>query len=255
MAKYTTELRSICEVYAGYRDSQGYADVSDVIEKSRARIFDFDFPIFDDEYRATLETKIIEHFYTREICCETVGRWKLFLRERMNLIMPYYNKLYASELLEFNPFYDVDITRDHKRDGSGDNDSTTESSNSSSGTSTDDYKRSLTTSSDDWSYYSDTPQGGITGLEDKSYMTTAQNQTSSTEDGGSDHRENESSATNTGTNKATATYTDTEEYLEHVKGKQGTQSYASMLKEYRETFMNIDALIMGELSDLFIDLW
>ena len=34
MAKYTTELRSICEVYAGYNEEQGYNNVNDVIEKA-----------------------------------------------------------------------------------------------------------------------------------------------------------------------------------------------------------------------------
>ena len=86
MAKYTTELRSICEVYAGYNEEQGYNNVNDVIKKALPKIFDFDFPIYDENYRSVLETKIVKHFYTREIGYETVGRWKLALDERLNLI-------------------------------------------------------------------------------------------------------------------------------------------------------------------------
>lgn len=111
MANFTTEVRSICETLSGLSESKGYDSIADIIENSRTRIFDFDYPIFDEEYRAVLETKILKHYYTREICAETYGRWKLFLDARMNEIMPYYNKLYESELLQYNPLMDVDYTR------------------------------------------------------------------------------------------------------------------------------------------------
>lgn len=117
MAKYTTSVRSICEVNSGLEESAGQASVNDIIANSRDKIFDFPYPIYDEEYRPVLESKILKHYYTREICAETVGRWKLFLDARMNEIMPYYNKLYESELLKFNPLYDVDYTRTSNRVG------------------------------------------------------------------------------------------------------------------------------------------
>ena len=78
MANFTTEVRSICETLSGLSESKGYNSIAEIIENSRSRIFDFDYPIFDEEYRAVLETKILKHYYTREICAETYGRWKLF---------------------------------------------------------------------------------------------------------------------------------------------------------------------------------
>ena len=45
MSKYTTELRFICESLAGYDSSQGYGKVSEIIENSWDKIFDFDFPL------------------------------------------------------------------------------------------------------------------------------------------------------------------------------------------------------------------
>ena len=117
MAKYTTSVRSICEINSGLDESKGQASVNDIIANSRDKIFDFPYPIYDEDYRAVLESKILKHYYTREICAETVGRWKLFLDARMNEIMPYYNKLYESELLKFNPLYDVDYTRTSNRVG------------------------------------------------------------------------------------------------------------------------------------------
>lgn len=82
-------------------------------------MFDFQFPIFDESYRSVIETKILRHYYTREIGLETVGLWKLKLNTKLNEIMPYYNKLYKSELIEFNPLYDVELTRERKVEGSG----------------------------------------------------------------------------------------------------------------------------------------
>lgn len=103
MSKYTTELRYICEVNAGETESTGYNDVQEVIDNSWDKIFSFDFPIFDENYREGLCKKIIKHYYTREIAEETYGLWKLRLDARMNEIMPYFNKLYESELIAIEP--------------------------------------------------------------------------------------------------------------------------------------------------------
>lgn len=120
MAKYTTSVRTICEFNGGYEESVGYNDVNDVIEKARQNIFSFKYPIFDQSYKALLETKILKHYYTREIGFETVGLWKLKLDTKMNEIMPYYNQLYESTLLEFNPLYDVYLERTHNVKGNTD---------------------------------------------------------------------------------------------------------------------------------------
>lgn len=212
MSHYTTEVRFICETYAGYNESQGYTKVDEIIAKARPKIFDFYYPIFDEAYRSVIETKILRHYYTREIGCETVGRWKLFLQAEMNEIMPFYNQLYASELIKFNPLYDVDITTDHHKDGAGEGNSKIDS--------------------DRWRYYHDTPQGGVNGIASLKYLTEAER--------------------NDDKSKNASDYKITEDYLEHVKGKRGDKSYSKMLQEYRDTFLNIDMLIIDRLSDLFM---
>ena len=110
MSKYTTEVRFICESKAGLTESAGFNSVNEIITTAAPYIFNFNFPIYDETYRLPLETRILKHYYTREICEETFGLWQLRLEDRLNLIMPYYNKLYESALLQFNPFYDVDLT-------------------------------------------------------------------------------------------------------------------------------------------------
>lgn len=108
MSKYTTEVRYICEHYAGLNESTGFEDVDEIVEKARHKIF-LNYPIFDENHRAELEKKILKHYYTREIGFETVGLFKLYLNNRMAEIMPYYNKLYESETFEFNPFINTDF--------------------------------------------------------------------------------------------------------------------------------------------------
>ena len=118
MSRYTTELRYICESYASAEKSTEYSSVEDIIRDSVNKVFDFDYPIFDENYRNVLNTKIIRHFFTREIGFETVGLWKLKLNTKMNEIMPYYNKLYESEALHFDPLHDFSYTRSGNRSGS-----------------------------------------------------------------------------------------------------------------------------------------
>ena len=96
MARYTTELRTICESIVGLTKDVGLAQTYDVIAQARPLIFDFDYPIFDHAYKSVLETKIIEHFYFREIGLENYGKFKFFLARKMREIMPYYNQFYKS---------------------------------------------------------------------------------------------------------------------------------------------------------------
>lgn len=227
MSKYTTEVRYICESFSGLDESVGYSNVDKVIAGALPKIFDFDYPIFDNAYKSVLETKILKHFYTREIGAETVGLWKLWLNTRMNEIMPYYNKLYKSELLEFNPLYDVDITREHNR--------------KTDGTKKDNGETIGATTSKNNNYYSDTPQGGVGNLESLEYLTNATLDT-------------ENSSSNA-TSKLDSVINNTEEYLERVSGKQSATSYSKLLEDYRATFLNIDMQIINELNDLFLNLW
>lgn len=119
MSKYTTEVRFLCESLTGHTESVGFNETDSVITDAAPIIFSFNFPIFDPDYKLPLEKKILRHYYTREISEETYGLWKLRLEDRMNVIMPYYNQLYQSALLSFNPFYDVDLTTEHAGNENG----------------------------------------------------------------------------------------------------------------------------------------
>lgn len=117
MSKYTTEVRFICEQAAGLSNSGGYSSIKDTINAAIPKIFDFDFPVFNPSYKNVLCYKILSAYYTREICEETVGLWKLRLDNKLNMIMPYYNKLYELEEMKINPLIDVDYTVSHSGSG------------------------------------------------------------------------------------------------------------------------------------------
>lgn len=307
MSKYTTEVRYICEQYAGLNSSVGYSDIENVIQKSIPKVFDFNFPIFDESYRNVLETKILRHYYTREIGLETVGLWKLKLNTKLNEIMPYYNQLYKSELIEFNPLYDVDLTRNRVVKGTGTKD--TENSENRSGKSSTDNSQTTenthdvnvtdngtrnnkfdgtvngtqnqNTTGNGTNMYSDTPQGAITDLQAGKYLTNATvdsatntfagasndttNQTTdeTTKNERIDSGNNESEVDGSSnsdyssdmTGSSNTTMSNTEEYLEHVMGSNGGESFSKRLNDYRATFINIDMMVINELEELFFGLW
>lgn len=223
MSKYTTEVRFICESLAGNSESVGGNGIDNVIQRAIPQIFDFDFPIFKSDYKNVLATKILKHYYTREIGYETYGLWKFKLNVRLNEIMPYFNQLYESTLLEFNPLLDVDYTRKHEGERNKEEQGKSEGTNNTI----------------NLSVYSDTPQGSVENLDNGSYMTSASKNTDS------------SKGNNTSENKLK----DVDSFLETVKGKMGGSDYSEKLMKYRQTFLNIDMMVIEALSDLFINLW
>lgn len=312
MSKYTTEVRFICETEAGLTESVGYSKVNEVLDKSWDKIFDSgDWEIYDEEYRPILCKKILKHFYTREISAETAGLWKLWLNQRMAEIMPYYNQLYKSTLLEFNPLYDTDYKTEGNRKTDEDEQSGRETNSDYTRTDnlqnkrTDDLTSQRTdnlnstrtdnlqqvrnddlhenTSDTRYDLYSDTPQGALTGVESETYLTNARKVTDNgsrdntgthtTDNTGTQDLKNTGTQTvdNTGTQTVENTGTvnnigsdtenskrvlnNTQDYAEHVIGKRGTQSYAKMIVELRDYFINIDMMIIDELNDLFFNLW
>ena len=299
MSKYTTQLRFICENEAGFTESQGFNKIDDILPIAAPRIFNFYYPIFDNSYKLPLEQKILRHFYTREISEETYGLWKLRLEDKLNMIMPYYNKLYESELLQFNPLYDVDLTSTHSREANSTEnveraavrsrqDVVNTDTSSTSDTTTNENrianKQENVENHDDatqWDLYSDTPQGGINGIEGTTgetvendyYLTNARKKTNEDDNTTSDTAtiaENNDAATSEFTAGTTdsqlntnETFSNTddreintlEDYLEHVQGKRSGNTYSRMLLEYRQTFLNIDKMVIEELNDLFFGLW
>ncbi|MCD8200596.1 MAG: hypothetical protein LUD47_00800 [Clostridia bacterium] len=405
MSRYTTELRYICESKARQKGVEYYDRLGarELIKVARPEIFDFDYPIFDEDYRPTLETNIIRHYYTREIAAETVGLWELWLENKMNEIMPAYNAIYRTMLLDFNPLYTVNYyvkkddtnktdtdrsivtaqtdattltsnnekdrssvsderldkdkfshekmvdaldktVTDHEdtretidstdtvhQDTSSKTDNTLDDTEFTTGTSHNDrtYNETKITDGQTTDAFSDTPQGALTNVMAENYLTTAdkKNNDETVVTNGTQTDDGTTSGTLTGNHVTdglvvgVADTTDVyhaedvgvldgvhvtdlddvkdtdghektrswdsvklkerqndkkdqlnnldrsidvkdgknvigiDDYLEHVYGKQGHRSYAELLLEYRKLFMNVDEMIINDLSDLFMNIW
>lgn len=279
MSKYTTEVRFICEQKAGLMESAGYGNVNKVLDDSWNKIFTTDVSFFDEDYRSVLCKKILKHYYTREIGCEVVGLWTMWMNTRLEEIMPYYNKMYESVNLEFNPLFDTDITTTHNRTetNTGNTKQTTTGEITENNTSTGSNNTNVngktnrdTSISEDntqRNLFSNTPQGALNGVESETYLTDARKITDD-----NSRNENENTTVNQTTdNKYTDTenntqnnnnetvgqtnYSTTEEYATHVAGKNGGKSFSNMLTEYRNSLINVDLMVIEEFSDLFMGLW
>ena len=287
MSKYTTEVRFICEHDAGLDSSVGFTQVNTVLDRCWNQIFTTNTAFFDESYRAVLCKKILKRYYTREIGCETVGLWKLWMNERLESIMPYYNQLYKSELIEFNPMNDVDLATTHEKENvearhSAENESGRheqwnmhnehyEDNYGSNRTTNDIHNTDRDVNEGSTDLYSDTPQGSISGLANMNYLTNARKIDKDTTDDTSysgitdtnvDDKTNvvrewtdSENYTHSKDNTADASVNSSEDYFQHVLGKSGGASYSKMLMEFRETFLNIDNMVIEEFADLFMGLW
>lgn len=228
MSKYTMQVRFICESTLQNKGIDiSKLTVDEIIEQSMNDVFNFSFPIFDESYRGVLMHNIIRHFYTQEIGVETVGRWQLFLNDRMNMIMPKYNKLYESETYKLDPLSNSNEIEKFKRDASG-----TSSSNTTSET-------TRTGQGNNQNIYSDTPQGKLSGLD---YATSLNEDTSTSTEKGQ------------GTSSDTQNVSNLETYIRERVGLSNT-SVASMIDEFMQKFKTIDLMICNELQDLFMLVW
>lgn len=224
MSGYTTQLRWVVEQKLDDlnlpHDEANWPQVYDALGLA-------DYPIFDEGYRPTLNDKIIRHYYTREIGAETVGRFRLFVRDAMFLIMPYYNQLYESEVIAkgMEPLGDRNIKQLEQAGG-------TSSSEGSTGTESTDTTKSL---------YQDTPQSEILPADVDS-ATYATNYTMGKDE-----------STSTGKSTSSGKYANTVERAE--QGYSRPQS--ELLKLYRETFLNIDRRVVEdrELVECFMTIW
>lgn len=187
--------------------------------------FDFglkSYPIFNENYRDTLNNNILNHYYENEIGFETASLFKFYLNQKMNEIMPYYNSLYESQnkILD-NMFDNVDIKEDFIR-----NTNTSANSVSSS-------------NSNNKNLFQDTPQGSLdtTSIENQSWATNI-----TLNEGNINDNSNTSGASD-------------ENYLKHIKGNNGNKYKIEVLNDIKNNLLNIDMMIINDLNELFMQIF
>jgi hypothetical protein len=210
MSSYTSQLRNYIE--------------------TGGTVFDFDYPIFNEAYRAVLEQTIIDTYYFREIGVETFEQFKHYLKVKMNTIMPYYNQLYNSEALVTKDNYNINLnttetvtrTVDHESNETSHSDTTSNET------------------SNDVNVFSDTPQAKLQGLDYATSLTD---------------RDGTNEVTSQGEGSTDVTGNTTETAETKISGSGGMRYNSDILMEWRKTFLNIDKMIIEELQDLFMNIY
>src|SRR6185312_2964675 len=262
MSSYSTQLRTLIE---GYKQNEPSLSHAERIEKGRTRLFNFDYPIFQEEYRQTFETNFIRRFYMAEIGFETEGLFKFHLESWLQLHMPYFNKLFLSEMVKYDPLSNTNIVTGKERfidkkhtdikdiEQSAKSEGSSDSTSSETGSNTNkDFTRDL---------QSDTPDSrlAITTSDGKGVIEYASNigehsgnneGTSNSSFEGSSNSENTTSANQKNKNEFDSSETD--KTTEITTGKVGTVSFSKMIIEHRLTFLRIEADIYREMRQLFM---
>lgn len=224
MAKYTMELRNVCEIYTREEVENWFKN------------YNLSYFLRNDEIeiikkaglwnKERLAEKIVDHYFMREIGFETPALFKHYAKVKMQEIMENKLPLIYSSSIKYDPLVNVDYTETYKRNI--ESKGVSESSSSSDGS-------ALTVSSD-------TPQGEISKeniLKGKYASTTSASE--------SDSLINDNSKSNTDT---------LENYTKNVKGNSGVSATAqAMIKQYRDNIIGIDTDIIKELNVLFMGLY
>lgn len=197
--------------------------------------FDFKlntYPIFDESYRETLNNNILNHYYESEIGFETASLFRFYLNQKMNEIMPYYNELYKVQrkLLENEDLLNnVNLTETFTRDTTTNTESESQSKN--------------TGKNKNKNVFLDTPQGDLYkgDIDDTNYASNV--------------TWDENNTQNDITDNSKANGSGTENYIKTIVGSNGNKYSVEVLQQVKDSLLNIDLMIIEDLSELFMGLF
>lgn len=223
MSKYTTTLYDL--MIDVNKDKTGLT-IDDKINNLAPILFDFNYPYPTEADKKRIENAIIKHYLMREIAFETVGLFKLKLNDRLNLIMPKYNKAYQNLDDNITPYINnyINETTSNNRDLTANGNSTSTQTNSD----------------DSFETTSDTPQGILTELKEGKYSSGA--------------RASVNNSNLNSTNNMTNTDKETVNGTRNVESLQGMNKMQAF-REYFDNLISIDEELVYEFSDLFMILY
>lgn len=182
------------------------------------------YPIFDENYRPTLNGKIVRHYWNREIGFETPDLFKFELEKDMFEFMPYFNQLYESTRLTIDPLKTVDLRTLSNADRTQLSETEAESGSTSDSTTK---SRAVN---------STTPQTMLS--RNKDYATSGADSSGW------------GTSENTGQETATANVTENGVTESSTEGYQG--SPAELLMRFRDSFINVDVSVIESLDNNFM---
>lgn len=224
MAKYTMELRTVCDVVGRDTVENYFKDycLNDYLRENEIETI-LNANVWSKD---KLAEKIIDHYFMREIGYETIALFKHYAKVYMKEIMERYLPLIYSKSINYDPLVNVDYVEEFTRNIKGNSESESNSSNNASGLSVN----------------SDTPQGQINKNKILQGQYASNTGASETESSIKDNTTNENN-------------TD-ENYTKRVKGNSGVSATAQkMIAQYRENIVAIDENIIKELDKLFMGLY
>lgn len=263
-----------------WNNSKVTVELRELIE-SGVDVWDFEYPsYYKDAAKRDFEQKVLDHYLFRQIGQETPARWLHYFRTRIREIMPYYIQLYESAALMAaveDPFEAYNLTEEYTETTSDNGKVTGKSSDTSESTSEgsrDDEKilsnssegseeRSITKS--DARKYSNTPQNRIDNIDE--YLTDYtendaneadtldRSETASGTEKTSETSSGSASASSSGTSESTSENSGEKTYRLTRRGNIGVQPLGKEVQALRESFLNIDLMIINELQDLFLKVY
>ncbi len=236
MAKYTIELRKVCNIYTREVVENWFKDydINDYLRPEEIQILNKN----NMWSKEKLAKKIVDHYYMREIGFETPALFAHYAKVTMNEIMEEKLPLLYSRAIEYDPLINVDFTETFTRtidsEGTTENTGTSESSSDST--------------SSNLGINNNTPQQRITkqNLDSGIYASnTNQNDaTTAIED-----------STTTSSNSSNDSSME-EHYSRTQRGNSGVSATAQkMVEQYRDNIRAIDKEIIEELNILFMGLY
>lgn len=200
------------------------------------------YPIFDEDYRSPLNHKIVAHYALREIGVETPEQFVFYLRRTMNEIMPYYNKMYESDRMKFDPLSTMSIQSLSSND--------TDSQMSSKSSSEDKTQSKTDTTTD-----SHNQQRTVDSVAPDAQLSGTGDYAGNIQDIDAKNHQDTSAETNaTGTNTSSTDFSSSQS---KGKGDTRTTGYSGLptsdlIQRYRASLINVDMMIITELGSLFM---
>lgn len=197
------------------------------------------YPIHDELHRPVLNDLIVNHYYNQEIGMETIQLFQFAMMRRMMEVMPFYNQMYKSVALTYNPLITVDLVSDTTGTATNTNGSTsnvTGTSGTVSGTTSESTSRGIS---------SEFPQNMLSGSGDYADSGTDSTAGGKVDATGTENSVSASVNSDTGRNDNSG--------QSRTLGMSGNQ--ADLVMAQRATFMNIDMLIIANLDDCFMGVW
>lgn len=240
MAKYTIELRKVCDYYGRETVENWFKDyeISNYLTSTQVE----QITKFNVWSKDRLATKIVDHYFMREIGFETPALFKHYAKVKMQEIMERQLPKIYSNFLEYDPLSNVDFTEEYTREiiGTGKNEGTTEGNSNSNSSN----------NANGLNINSDTPQGQIS-KENILNGTYATNTNASETKSSINDNTTTSSTANSSSESST-----TEKFTRHQEGDNGVIiTNQRLVKEYREIIVAIDEEIINELNILFMGLY